>query len=130
MKPFITVLSFLLGFCCYAQNARIIKKPIQLSGVLVAGDSLKGIPAVSIKIVKTDSIDYSYFFSVPTDKEGFFSIMVRPGDVIEFKKPGYADLRYPVPDTLTRTHTSIVQIMQSKASLQDTSQVPKVIPEK
>ena len=131
MKTCITILIFLFGGTCYAQTTTIIKRPIHLSGVLVSGDSLKGVPMATIKIVKTDSMDYSYFFSVPTDKDGLFSLNVRPGDVIEFKKSGYVDSRYTTPHTLTKEYTSIIQItMQRKENSKDTSVLLEVLPKK
>ena len=85
----------------------------------------------TIKIVKTDSMDYSYFFSVPTDKDGLFLLKVRPGDVIEFKKSGYVDSRYTTPHTLTKEYTSIIQItMQRKENSKDTSVLLEVLPKK
>ena len=85
MKIVVAVLILLVGFTGFSQNSKPIKKQIQLSGVLVTGDSLKAVKGASIKVTKTDSIDYSFFFSVPTDDNGFFTLMARPGDVIGFK---------------------------------------------
>ena len=129
MKTIIVTLSLLFSFQCYSQNTKPIKKTIQLSGVVVTGDSLKGVPAVSIKIVKTDSIDYSYFFSVLTDADGFFLLMARPGDMLDFKKEGFVDSKYTVLDTLSG-HYSIIQVIQNKASIKDTRQLPEVLPKK
>src|ERR1700740_239986 len=119
MRIFIVVLVLLVGFQGFSQNTKKVKKQIQLSGVLVTGDSLKAVQGASIKVTKTDSIDYSYFFSVPTDKDGFFVLMVKPGDIIGFKKEGYKDTNYIIADTVTRTNFSIVQIIKS---LKDTAQ--------
>src|ERR1700740_671705 len=102
MRIFIVVLVLLVGFQGFSQNTKQVKKQIQLSGVLVTGDSLKAVKGASIKVTKTDSIDYSFFFSVPTDDNGFFTLMARPGDVIGFKKEGYIDTNYIISDTITR----------------------------
>lgn len=118
MRIFILVIVLLVGFQGFSQNTKLVKKQLQLSGVLVTGDSLKAVQGASIKVTKTDSIDYSFFFSVPTDKDGFFTLMARPGDVIGFKKEGYADTNYAIPDTLTLSHFSIVQIIRN---LKDTT---------
>jgi len=122
MKTFVVVLVLLVGFQGFAQNTKPIKKQIQLSGVLVTGDSLKAVKGASIKVTKTDSIDYSYFFSVPTDDNGFFILMAKPGDVIGFKKEGYVDTNYTIPDTLKMPQFSIIQIINS---LNDTIQKRK-----
>jgi len=118
MRIFVVVLVLLVGFQGFSQNTKPVKKQIQLSGVLVTGDSLKAVQGASIKITKTDSIDYTYFFSVPTDKDGFFVLMAKPGDVIGFKKESYADTNYVIPDTLTVSRFSFVQIIRS---LKDTA---------
>ncbi len=120
----IALILVLFEFSSFSQTTKPIKKPIQLSGVVVAGDSLNAIPSVSIKIIKTDSIDYSYFFSVLTDDKGFFLLMAKPGDVLEFKKEGYKDSRYAVSDTLTRKPPSIVYLMERN------TQPPEVLPKK
>ncbi|HXD92402.1 MAG TPA: hypothetical protein VNX01_04275 [Bacteroidia bacterium] len=123
MRIFIVVLVLLVGFQGFSQNTKPIKKQLQLSGVLVTGDSLKGVQGASIKVTKTDSIDYSFFFSVPTDKDGFFTLMARPGDVIGFKKENYADTSYTISDTLTVSHFSIVQIIRN---LKDTGSIQSI----
>lgn len=109
MKTLVAVLFLLLGFQAFSQNTKPIKKQIQLSGVLVTGDSLKAVKGASIKVTKTDSIDYSYFFSVPTDENGFFILMAKPGDIIGFKKEGYRDTSYIIPDTTRMPKVSIIQ---------------------
>ena len=129
-RLFVLILVVLFGFQSFSQTAKTVKKPIQLSGVVVAGDSLIPVKDASIKIVKTDSIDYSYFFNVLTDDKGFFILMAKPGDILEFKKTGYVNSRYTIPDTLTKATTSIVQILQSTAILKDTTQLPEVLPKK
>jgi hypothetical protein len=113
MKIIVVIVLVLLGFQSFSQNSKPIKKPIQLSGVLVTEDSLKPVKAASIKVTKTDSIDYSYFFSVPTDENGFFVLMARPGDIIGFKKEGYFDTDYTIPDTLKAAQYSITQQIKS-----------------
>ena len=85
MKTYIAIILVLVSFQGFSQNAKPIKKTIKLSGVLVTEDDLKPVKGASIKVTKTDSIDYSYFFSVPTDENGFFVLMARPGDIIGFK---------------------------------------------
>ena len=113
MKKFVAIILVLVGFQGFSQNKKPIKKPIQLSGILISEDSLKAVKDASIKVTKTDSIDYSYFFSVPTDENGFFVLMARPGDIIGFKKEGYLDTNYTIPDTLKVAKYSITQQIRS-----------------
>jgi hypothetical protein len=102
-------LAAMLALCCsaFAQTQPVAKtndRLIQLSGVVVEGDSLKGVPFTSIVVGKTNH-------GAVTDYEGFFTLIAKPGDVIEFVNLGYKDAFYAVPDTLTATHFSIVQII-------------------
>lgn len=108
MRALVVVLSLLIGFSGFAQNIPI-KRQIQVSGILITGDSLKAVKGASIKITKTDSIDYSYFFSVPTDENGFFILMAKPGDILGFRKEGFSDTSYVIPDTTRVQKISIMQ---------------------
>lgn len=133
MKNLVLLIVLMISFNTYntyAQSVKNLKKPVQLSGVVVTGDSLNPVKDAFIKIVKTDSIDYSYFFNVLTDEKGYFLLMAKPGDVLEFKKVGYVNSRFVVPDTLTRAASSFVQILYSIASLKDTSQLRETTPKK
>ena len=114
MKKLIVTILLLIGFYGFSQNTKPIKKTIQLSGILISEDSLKAVKGASIKITKTDSIDYSYFFSVPTDENGYFVLMARPGDIISFKKEGFMDTNYTIPDTLKAAKYSITQQIKYK----------------
>jgi hypothetical protein len=80
-------------------------KFIQLSGLVVEGDSLKGVPFTSLVVGRTGH-------GTVTDYDGFFTVIVKPGDVIEFVNLGFKDGQYIVPDTLKATHYSIVQTVQ------------------
>jgi signal peptidase I len=104
--PFFLMGMLLLCFTSFAQtqSAKPNDKLIQLSGVVVEGDSLKGVPFTSIVVGKTNH-------GAVTDYDGFFTLIAKPGDVIEFVNLGYKDAQYIVPDTLTATHFSIVQII-------------------
>jgi len=99
-------LAAMLAWCFSAiaqtQPAKTNDRLIQLSGLVVEGDSLKGVPFTSIVVVKTSH-------GTVTDYDGFFTLIVKPGDVIEFVNLGYKDVLYTVPDTLTTTHFSILQ---------------------
>ena len=126
MKTLVVVIGMLVGFPCFSQNAKPVKRPIKLSGVVITGDeNIKPIPGTSIKILKTDSMDYSYFFSVVSDDNGSFVIMTRPGDVVGFKKEGYLEAKYTVPDTIKTKAYSIMQILNSKDGVSDTTQTSK-----
>ena len=101
---FFLAIALVWGFSGFAQNP-VKKAPdgfIQLSGVVVEGDSLKGVPFTSLVVKRTGH-------GTVTDYDGFFTIIVKPGDVIEFVNLGFKDRQYLVPDTLKATHFSIIQ---------------------
>lgn len=87
------------------QNGKTIKeKWVQFSGVVVEGDSLKPLPFTSIVVDGTTR-------GTVTDFYGFFTLVVQPGDMLEFVNVGYKDAFFKVPDTLKATSFSAIQKM-------------------
>ena len=102
MKRFLLALSLFLftSLSLHAQE----KKLIQLSGVVVSGDSLEQMPYVTI-------YDHSSKHGTVGDYFGFFSIVVQAGDTIFFGSLGYEQSSYIVPDTLQEARYSIIHMM-------------------
>lgn len=74
---------------------------IQLSGVVVDDDSLRGIPFVSV-----------YRGSKPvavSDVNGFFTLVVKPGDEVNFTSLNHKSASYKLEDTLSLKHYYIIQ---------------------
>lgn len=74
---------------------------IQLSGIVVEGDSLMGVPFVSV-----------YKGSKPvtiTDYYGFFTLVVQPGDEVRFSSLAHQNAVYKLDDTLSLKHYYIIQ---------------------
>lgn len=90
-------------------------KLIQLSGVVVSSDSLQEMPyaAVYNRSVKRGTI---------ADINGFFSLVVQPGDTIMFRYYGHKLSSYIVPDTLRDARYSIIHMMEV-----DTFQLKEVV---
>lgn len=65
---------------------------------------MKGVPFTSLVIKNTN-------YGAVTDRDGFFTLIVKPGDEINFVNLSYKDAHYTIPDTLKATHYSIVQII-------------------
>jgi len=104
--PFFLAAMLALCFTSVAQTqVAPSERLIQLSGVVVEGDSLKGVPFTSIVVLKTNH-------GAVTDYEGFFTLIAKPGDIIEFVNLGYKEAQYVIPDTLKATHFDIVQIIR------------------
>src|SRR5215204_5493031 len=88
---------------------------VQLYGVVMTADSLKGIPAVSV-VVKGQNR------GTITNDEGVFSIVVLKGDQIEFSSIGYKPKLVSIPKNLEGNQQSIIQLL-----VQDTVYLPATI---
>ncbi len=77
---------------------------VQLYGVVMTADSLKGIPAVSI-VVKGQNR------GTITNDRGVFSIVVLKGDYVEFSSIGYKNQMVAIPKDLSGNQHSIIQLM-------------------
>lgn len=120
-----SVLSFLFCSGSYAQTAKTNndktntgapaqtagkpsaskRKLIQFSGVVVESDSLKPLPFTSILVKGTSHGTVSDYY-------GFFTLVAQVGDEIEFASVAYKDASYIIPDTLTASNYSIIQVMR------------------
>jgi hypothetical protein len=90
---------------------------VQFSGLVLDGtdENLIPVPYTNILVVGKQRGTYSNY-------EGFFSIVVRKGDVIEFSAVGYKTTRYYIPKNLNDNRYSIVQLMT-----QDTINLPETV---
>lgn len=112
MKYFCLIISLLLLFhvSAFAQNKPAVSTAkralIQFSGVVVEGDSLKSIPYTSILIKGTSHGTVSDYF-------GYFSFVAQIRDTVEFSAIGYSNAIFVIPDTLTTSKYSLIQVLQS-----------------
>ncbi len=88
---------------------------IQFSGVIVSGDSLKHLPFSAVIIKNTHRGTISDYY-------GFFSIVAKKSDTIEFSSMGYKKAMYVIPDTLMDTKYSLIQMLTT-----DTIQLPETV---
>lgn len=89
------------------------EKYLQISGV-VLDDSLQPLPFVSIMLKGTRHGTISDFY-------GFFTLVARPGDEMQFFSVNHKSKVYDLSDTLSGKHYSIIQILTK-----DTIQLPSV----
>ncbi len=121
MSPTLRLLIFLLfAGCIFIPEREAIaqssdRRVVQFSGLVLTGDSLKPLPFTSVWVKNTSR-------GTTTDYYGFFSIPVFEDDTLRFTSVGYMDAYYVVPDTLTQTRYSAVQIMTA-----DTIQLPETV---
>ncbi|MEQ9186706.1 MAG: carboxypeptidase-like regulatory domain-containing protein [Cryomorphaceae bacterium] len=102
-----TIVITLLVFCSFLGRGQDDPSEglLQLSGVVVSGDSLTPVPFSSV-IIRGSSR------GTICDYYGFFSLVVRETDTITFSSVGYRNVDFIVPDTLQSKRYSIIQLLQ------------------
>jgi hypothetical protein len=104
------ILYFLIAAACFfpsdskAQFETFKDSVVQLYGVVMTADSLKGIPAVSVTIKGTRR-------GTLTSEQGVFSIVALKGDIIEFSSVGYKPKLVTIPKDIEGSQYSILQLM-------------------
>ncbi len=98
------LLASVLSYKSQAQFEHIKDSVVQLYGLVMTADSLKGIPAVSI-VVKRDGR------GTITNDQGVFSIVVLKGDQVEFSSIGYKPKTIEIPKNLEGNQFSVLQLL-------------------
>jgi hypothetical protein len=88
---------------------------VQLYGVVMTADSLRGLPAVSIMVKGQNRGTLS-------NDAGVFSIVVLKGDRVEFSSVGFKTKLVEIPQNLAGNQFSIIQLMVA-----DTQYLPATI---
>ncbi|MEJ7626142.1 MAG: carboxypeptidase-like regulatory domain-containing protein [Ferruginibacter sp.] len=101
---YVFILSFLFPVSAKAQFETFKDSVVQLFGVVMTADSLKGIPAVSV-VVKGQNR------GTITSDRGVFSIVVLKGDLVEFTSIGFKPKLVEIPKDLIGNQHSIIQLM-------------------
>src|SRR3954454_19896267 len=101
---FFVLAAFLSPTVSKAQFENFKDSVVQLYGVVMTADSLKGIPAVSVTIKGSSR-------GTITNEQGVFSIVVLKGDNIEFSSVGYKPKLVSIPKNLEGNQQSIIQLM-------------------
>ncbi len=90
---------------------------IQFSGMVLDGSDENLYPIPYTNILVKDKARGTY-----TDLKGFFTIVVEKGDEIVFSTVGYRTVNIIIPDSLTDSRYSLVQLMS-----QDTINLPETV---
>ncbi len=112
---YIIIFSFFFPLSAHAQFENFKDSVVQLFGVVMTADSLKGIPSVSI-VVKGQNR------GTITNDQGVFSIVVLKGDAVEFTSIGYKPQLVNIPKNLQGNQHSVIQLM-----VNDTVYLPATI---
>ena len=119
MRHLILVIAalFIIHQDIFAQRVELAEDLVQFSGMVLDGsdENLYPIPFTNLLVKNNGRGTYS-------DLKGFFSIVVKKGDTIEFSAIGYKSVEFQLPDTLRDDHYSLVQLMT-----QDTFNLPETV---
>jgi len=88
---------------------------VQLYGLVMSADSLRGLDATSIIVEGTGR-------GTVTNEQGVFSIVVLKGDTIRFSSVGFKDKSIIIPFSLQGNRYSVIQLM-----VNDTAYLPATI---
>ena len=113
--PIVFMLCFLKPVSSKAQFEAFKDSVVQLYGIVMTADSLKGLEGVSI-VVKNQNRG-----TISNDK-GIFSIVVLKGDEIEFTSIGFKAKTIAIPKNLDGNQQSVIQLM-----VNDTIYLPATI---
>jgi hypothetical protein len=101
---YLAILACLSPLGARAQFEQFRDSVVQLYGVVMTADSLRGLPDVSVVVKGTGR-------GTLTNYQGVFSIVVMKGDVVEFTFVGFKPLQITVPRTIEGNQYNIVQLM-------------------
>jgi hypothetical protein len=107
--------SFLFISKARAQFETVKDSVVQLYGIVMTADSLKGIEAVSITVKGQNR-------GTITNRQGVFSIVVLKGDQVEFSHISYKPKTVTIPRNIDGNQYSMVQLM-----VEDTVYLPATI---
>jgi len=111
----ILVFNWLMIGKAKAQFETVKDSVVQLFGIVMTADSLKGIEAVSVTIRGSNR-------GTITNRQGVFSIVALKGDIIDFTHVQYKPKTISVPRNLEGNQYSVVQLM-----IEDTVYLPATI---
>lgn len=112
---YVILAAFLSPLAAQAQFETARDSVVQLYGVIMTADSLRGIPAVSV-VVKGQNR------GTITNNQGVFSIVVLKGDQVEFSHVSFKSKTITIPRNLNGNQYSVVQLM-----VNDTVYLPATI---
>ncbi|MBK8701606.1 MAG: carboxypeptidase-like regulatory domain-containing protein [Saprospiraceae bacterium] len=90
-----------------AQKKDVVPQPIQFSGKVVGPDEngeITPLPYTTIAVKGTSRGSVS-------DYDGFFSFVALKGETVIFSRIGFKNVEYTIPDTLSSTFYTWIQIM-------------------
>lgn len=117
MRIFLPLVFLVLSCSVFGQTKNVAAslkdsvQYIQMTGIVI-NDSMYRVPFVKIMDVSTRR-------GVIADYYGYFAIVVRPGDTLQFSSLGYKKKYYVISDTTTLEQISLVQVLKSDTIMSD-----------
>ncbi|XZF15073.1 carboxypeptidase-like regulatory domain-containing protein [Chitinophagaceae bacterium MMS25-I14] len=108
------VLFLLFASGSFAQSA-LYDNIIQINGVVMTADSLRGVPDVTVLVKNKNR-------GVTTSNSGVFSIVLFKGDTVQFSAVGFRPKEYVIPKDAPGHYVSMIQLM-----VQDTFYLPETV---
>lgn len=105
-KTLAPMLAFIVGGLVALDAQPLREDLIQFSGLVLDGTDVNLVPIPYTNVLVKSEGRGTY-----SDFNGFFSIVVRKGDVVEFSAIGYKTFDLTIPDTLRDNRYSIVQLL-------------------
>ncbi|RLD59708.1 MAG: carboxypeptidase-like regulatory domain-containing protein [Bacteroidetes bacterium] len=102
------------GWSLLAQEEKA-EKLVQFSGIVVTADSIKPVPYANIMI------EGSWRGTI-ADYYGYFSFVAKSNDTISFSAIGFKTGHFIIPDTITGSRYSLIQVMSN-----DTITLPQTV---
>lgn len=102
--PYFIIAALILPVAAKAQFETFKDSVVQLYGIVMTADSLKGLESVSVVIKGQNR-------GTITNNKGVFSIVVLKGDKVEFTSIGYKPKVVVIPANLEGNQHSIIQLM-------------------
>ena len=112
---FRTLLFLLFLLPLTAQAQLVDDRIVQINGVAMTADSLRGVPNVVVMVKNKNR-------GVESSDKGVFSIVCYKGDTLIFSSLGFRSKQYAVPRDLQGQYYSMIQLM-----VQDTFYLPETI---
>ena len=102
--PYLITAALFLPVAAKAQFETFKDSVVQLYGIVMTADSLKGLESVSV-VVKGQNR------GTITNSKGVFSIVVLKGDQVEFTSIGFKPKTISIPTNLEGNQHSVIQLM-------------------
>ena len=102
--PYFLIAALVLPVAAKAQFETFKDSVVQLYGIVMTADSLKGLESVSVVIKGQNR-------GTITNNKGVFSIVVLKGDNVEFTSIGFKPKTIHIPESLEGNQHSVIQLM-------------------